>query len=135
MIDLVFGIVLRSFDKLQHGNYKYDLDKRKHCFICNSKKESLEKDRINFFEHVNIKHNVWNYIEYMIKIKLKEEIDLNQVNDYVLDKINKKDISWLPTHKELEIDNLKDKYNPEDKNIIILNENFPNYKIKQGNYE
>ena len=135
MIDLVFGIVLRSFDKLQHRNYKYDLDKRKHCFICNSKKESLEKDRINFFEHVNIKHNVWNYIEYMIKIKLKEEIDLNQVNDYVLDKINKKDISWLPTHKELEIDNLKDKYNPEDKNIIILNENFPNYKIKQGNYE
>ena len=134
MIDLVFGIVLRSFDKLQHRNYKYDLDKRKHCFICNAKKESLEKDRINFYEHVNIKHNVWNYIEYMIKIKLKEENNLNQVNDYVLDKINKRDISWLPTHKELKYDNIKDNNSSEDKNIIILNENFPNYKIRQGNY-
>ena len=49
----------------------------------------------------------------MIKIKLNEEIDFNQVNDYVINKINKMDISWLPTYKDTE------------------NENFLNYKIKQ----
>ena len=132
-IDLVFGIVLRSFDKLQHINAKYDTDKKKYCFICHSKKEILEKNRISFYDHVNITHNVWNYIEYMIKIKLNEEIDFNQVNDYVINKINKMDISWLPTYKDTENENLNDNNNTnsEDKNIVILNENFLNYKIKQ----
>ena len=132
-IDLVFGIVLRSFDKLQHINAKYDTDKKKYCFICHSKKEILEKNRISFYDHVNITHNVWNYIEYMIKIKLHEEIDFDQINEYVINKINKMDISWLPTVRDAESDNLNDNINinTEDKNIVILNENFLNYKIKQ----
>ena len=69
----------------------------------------------------------------MIKIKLNEEIDFNQVNDYVINKINKMDISWLPTYKDTENENLNDNNNTnsEDKNIVILNENFLNYKIKQ----
>ena len=133
MIDLVFGIVLRSFDKLQHMNYKYDLDKKNHCFICDSKKENLEKNRINFYEHVHVTHNTWNYIEYMIKIKLNEEI--NPINEYILNKINKKDISWLPTYKDLENENINDNNYYEDKNVIILNENFPNYKIKPIPYK
>ena len=133
MIDLVFGIVLRSFDKLQHINAKYDIDKEKYCFICHSKKENLEKNQINFYDHINITHNLWNYIEYMIKIKLHEEIDFDQINEYVINKINKMDISWLPTVRDAESDNLNDNINinTEDKNIVILNENFLNYKIKQ----
>ena len=131
MIDLVFGIVLRSFDKLQHINYKYYYDKTNHCFICNSKKENLEKIRINFKEHINNTHNPWNYIEYMIKIKLKDESDLNPINNYVLHKMNKKDITFLPTYKNLHIENFQDNNNIEEQNLAILNENFPNYKIKQ----
>ena len=114
-------------------NYKYDLDKKNHCFICDSKKENLEKNRINFYEHVHVTHNTWNYIEYMIKIKLNEEI--NPINEYILNKINKKDISWLPTYKDLENENINDNNYYEDKNVIILNENFPNYKIKPIPYK
>ena len=69
----------------------------------------------------------------MIKIKLHEEIDFDQINEYVINKINKMDISWLPTVRDAESDNLNDNINinTEDKNIVILNENFLNYKIKQ----
>ena len=130
MIDLVFGIVLRSFDKLQHINYKYQIDKTHHCFICNSKKENLEKIRINFNEHINITHNVWDYIEFLIKIKLKDETDVNPMNSYIFNKINKKDISFLPTYKYYENEISQENNFSEDKNISILSENFPNYKIK-----
>ena len=130
MIDLVFGIVLRSFDKLQHINYKYQIDKTHHCFICNSKKENLEKIRINFDEHINMTHNVWNYIEYLIKIKIKDETDVNPMNNYIFNKINKKDISFFPTYKYYENEIFQENNFSEDKNNSILAENFPNYKIK-----
>ena len=130
MIDLVFGIVLRSFDKLQHINYKYQIDKVQNCFICNSKKENLEKIRINFDEHINSTHNVWNYIEFLIKIKLKDETDVNPMNCYIFNKLNKKDISFFPTYKYYEHEISQENNYSEDKNISILAENFTNYKIK-----
>ena len=42
-IDLVFGIVLRSFDKLQHINAKYDTDKKKILFYLSFKKRNFRK--------------------------------------------------------------------------------------------
>ena len=32
--------------------------------------------RINYNEHINIIHNLWNYIEYMISLKMKDIHDL-----------------------------------------------------------
>ena len=129
MIDMIFGIVLRSFDKLQKINHKYHLDKVNHCFICHSNRENLKKLRINYDEHVNIKHNEWNYIEFLIKIKHKKIRDLNQNEEYIFDKINNKDISWLPTYKDLILEN--ENINLiDEKNLAISKENVSNYKIK-----
>ena len=129
MIDMIFAIVLRSFDKLQKINHKYHLDKVNHCFICHSNRENLKKLRINYDEHVNIKHNEWNYIEFLIKIKHKKIRDLNQNEEYIFDKINNKDISWLPTYKDLILEN--ENINLiDEKNLAISKENVSNYKIK-----
>ena len=132
MIDLVFGIILNSFDELRHRNQKYKSDMINYCLICHSNKKSLENIRLDFNDHVNNIHNVWNYVEYMISLKLKDFHDLNAINQYVRAKMEKKDITWLPTYKDKF--NKKDNYyDIDEKKLIVSIENVDNYKLKSNN--
>ena len=119
MIDLVFCIIIGSFDELRHRNQKYNTDMENYCLICNSNRRLLEKMRINFDEHINKSHNCWNYIEYMISLKLKDMHDLNAINQYVRTKIERNDISFLPTCKDILIK--LDDLNDFDENQLVVN--------------
>jgi hypothetical protein len=127
MIDMVFGIVVKSFDALRYRTQKFDSDKINHCFICHSHRDSLEKMRKNFNEHIETTHNLWNYVEYMILLKLNDVHDLNAINQYVKGKIDRKDITWLPTYKDTNRENDNDF---DDNNLLVSHENVDNYKIK-----
>jgi hypothetical protein len=127
MIDLSFGIILKSFDKLRYRNQKYHSDKHNFCFICHSNKELLAKYQIKFKEHVEKTHNVWNYVEFMILLKFKDIHELNAISQYVRGKIDKKDISWFPSYINLNQDR---ENNSDDSNLIISDENEYKYKIK-----
>ena len=129
MIDMVFGIIVKSFDELRYRNQKFHRDKKNHCFICHSHRNSLEKMRKDFNEHIKKTHNVWNYVEYMILLKFKDIHDLNAVNQYVRAKMDRKDISWFPTYK----DNEEKSIDFDDKNLIVYHEKVENYKMKSSN--
>jgi inositol 1,4,5-triphosphate receptor type 3 len=93
LIDLVFGIIIGEFDALRGEEQKHETDRLYHCFICHVNKNTLEKNRQNFYVHVNKIHNMWNYVSYMILVKLSNLHDLNSINSYVRNKIENKDIS------------------------------------------
>lgn len=115
MIDMVFGIIVQSFVELRHRTQKYQSDKINRCFICNVGKNTLERYRINFVEHINDNHYLWNYVEYIIKLDLADSHDLNAINNYAKLKIEQNDISWLPTSKDFELEtNKKGKSNGVD---------------------
>ena len=69
---------------------------------------------------------MWNYVSYMIFVKLSNVHDLNSINSYAREKIDNKDVSWLPSYKDFvdydkdnkmkEIDN-DDDFKIEDENI------------------
>jgi len=131
MIDMVFGIIINSFDELRHRNQKYHKDKKNICYICHSNRDSLEKVRINFKEHVKKTHCLWNYVEYMISLKMKDIHDLNDANQLIREKIDKKDITWLPTYKDIiKSDNINNNNDVEESNLAVFTENLGNYKIK-----
>ncbi len=69
------------------------------CFICGIKKDECEKDNENFDEHCNKKHNIWEYVNYMITLRLKDAQDLNSTNSYAKEQLEDKNISWLPYHQ------------------------------------
>ena len=127
MIDMVFGIVVKSFDELRNRNQKYHSDKTDLCFICHSNRISLERMRINFSDHINNIHNVWNYVEYMISLKLKDIHDLSAINQYVRTKMDRKDITWLPTYKDI---NKEGDNDFDEKNLEVYYENTDYYRIK-----
>ena len=131
MIDLVFGIIINSFDELRHRNQKYNIDMENYCLICNSNRHLLEKMRINFDKHINKYHNCWDYVEYMISLKLKDTEELNELNQFIREKIERNDISFLPTYKDnpIKFNNLNDF---EDNKFIINNENLQSFQVKSN---
>jgi hypothetical protein len=124
-IDLVFGIIIGEFAALREKTQKHNNDMHHYCFICHINNNTLEKNRQNFLVHINKKHNLWDYVSYMIYIKLSNINDLNSINSYVKRKIDIKNISWLPSSKDFinKKEDNKTELN-EDEDFIIAEENI-----------
>ena len=97
MLDLVFGIIIETFKELRIEEQKAEYDRQFKCFICNIDKDDLEKQREDFTEHNLKKHNMWNYVNYMIRLKYSFKQDLNAINSYSLELIEKKQTKWIPS--------------------------------------
>ena len=129
-IDLVFGIIIRAFANLRDEEQKHENDKKNHCFICHVNKNSLEKNRQNFEEHRNKIHYLWNYVDYMITLKFSDIHDLNAINSYTSEKLANKDISWLPTYKDLETRDKNGEKNEFEEELKVEDENVNKYYVK-----
>ena len=90
MIDMVFGIIIESFQELCNEDQKHENDKKSHCFICHVNRATVEKNRHNFNEHREKTHNLWNYVNYMISLKFADLHDLNAINSYAREKMDNK---------------------------------------------
>ena len=97
MIDLTFGIVLGTFSEKSEEERKHDNDKINHCFICHITREIIEKKRENFNIHREQKHNMWNYVEYMIYLKFSDFHELSTYNAFAKSNLEKKNVCFLPT--------------------------------------
>lgn len=76
-----------------------DKDINNNCFICDIKKDECEKNGDNFHVHIEHEHNIWDYVNYMITLRLKDAQDLNATNSYAKERLEIKSIGWLPVHQ------------------------------------
>ena len=129
-IDLVFGIIISAFNNLRDEEQKHSTDRKNHCFICHVNKNTLEKNRQNFNEHRTKTHNLWNYVDYMISLKFSDFHDLNAINSYANQKIQNKDISWLPTYKDLKSNSKNGKMDELEEELKVEDENVNKYFVK-----
>ena len=82
MIDLVFGIILGTFSEMREKERIQVMDKYNHCFICHDTKAGVEKKDEDFNKYRESKHNLWNYVHYMLFLKLTPIEKLNPINTY-----------------------------------------------------
>jgi hypothetical protein len=96
LFSILFGIVIDTFAELREESQRVELDMKNVCFICGSKKDDLEKENINFYNHTQHDHYIWQYAEYIIGLKYVDPQETNAVNSYVIDMVSQKKISWFP---------------------------------------
>ena len=96
MLKIVYGIILDSFGELRRAHNLIEKDMTNNCFICNLDKDQCEKNYINFNEHCEVVHNVWNYVFYMITLRMNDPTSLNAIDSRNRQKILEKKIDWLP---------------------------------------
>ena len=124
MIDLTFGIILGTFSKKREEELKHDNDKINHCFICHITREIIEKKRENFNIHTEQKHNMWNYVEYMLYLKFSDWHELSTFNSFAKVNLEKKNVCFLPSYQdnfdeeEIIKENIKDESDENSKDLI-----------------
>ena len=97
MLKIVFGIILDSFNELREIKANIEKDRRFKCFICNIEKDECEiKKNKDFNEHCEKEHNLWDYANYMIMLRMTDFQDLNGVNTKCKEMILERQIKWIP---------------------------------------
>ena len=100
MIDLVFGIILGTFSDMREKERKHASDKINNCFICHINRETVEKRKEDFKFHRDKKHNLWNYVDYLIFLKFSEPQELNAMNSFARRNLDMRNICFLPSVKD-----------------------------------
>ena len=101
MIAVLLGVIIDTFVELRETSDKQTYSKESICFICGASRDELEKDNINYENHVNNDHFIWNYAFYMIGLRFEDPQELNAINSYAFEAIEKKAISWIPPYDGL----------------------------------
>ena len=99
MLKIVFGIILDSFTELREIKANIERDRNFKCFICNIGKDECEKKNKDFNEHCKKDHNLWDYANYMIMLRMTDFQDLNGVNSMCKEMILERQMKWLPDNE------------------------------------
>ena len=101
LLNLIFGIVIDTFGDIRGEKIENQKDQTGKCFICDIDRGMLERVGSGFEEHTANEHHMWNYIFYIVHIRVKGVINLSENENYVYNCFKNKDYSWIPYKKAL----------------------------------
>ena len=96
MWDVIYALIVDSFGVLRDEDYNYQNDKENKCFICQITRDGCLLKRIDFDDHVNNEHNVWNYVDFLCYLHLYDANNFSRIEGFVWDKLIEKDFGWIP---------------------------------------
>ncbi|KAL4507294.1 hypothetical protein ABPG72_002087 [Tetrahymena utriculariae] len=143
LFSIVTGIIIDTFGLLRDEEDQKKRNKKDSCLICSIDRAIIDKvspHNQGFQHHIDVEHNLWNYIFYISYLKEKNRNYMLGIESEIYSKVKTKDISWFPLNRSLsvnqnqetneEIDNLNKKIiNMESKLSIILQEILKNTKV------
>lgn len=103
LLNIIFGIIIDTFAELRDQRKEMLHDIEHKCFICGLDKFQFEVWRLPWRNHVNMDHNVYAYLAYIIYIKHKPEEDCNGIELYVKAQIKAKEVAFFP-NRSLELE-------------------------------
>jgi hypothetical protein len=98
-ISLLVGIIFMEKRKEDQKSEGKKLEVRDVCFICGNQRNSIERARNSnkgFYYHVEMEHNLWNYVYYLVYLKNKERKNLNTIETTIIKQWDNNQIDWLP---------------------------------------
>lgn len=108
-LNLIFGMIVDAFGDLRDQKFDEEKDQLNSCVICSLERQDFRG--IPFDEqHRGREHNLWNYINFIIYIKNKEEHNRNEMNgieNYVARKLSSQENDWVPQLRSLTLEKLE----------------------------
>jgi hypothetical protein len=97
---MIYGIVIDAFTEQRNKEKKYEIDKKDICFICGIDRITCEKNGQKYEEHISVEHNLWTYVDFILGLRFVDIQETNAINSYVIEKLEKKELSWFPMTQE-----------------------------------
>ena len=100
MANVFLGIIIDTFGELRNTQSEYENDRNNICFICQLSSDDCLTKNIDFDNHVNTVHNIWNYVYFLAYLHLNNPNNFNRVENSVWEKLEIQDYSWIPINKK-----------------------------------
>lgn len=105
MLNIVNGIIVDTFQSMRQQNEINDKKRDDLCYVCSISRSKFEAHGIFFKKHCLEEHNVFNYMQYIIKIKNSEESSLNSAELMVRNKLKDSRIDFFPIKQSRRLKN------------------------------
>ena len=117
LLNIIFGIIIDTFADLRDKRKEYEEDVKSVCFVCGREKYEFELRGSGWTQHIQIEHNIWAYLAYIIYIRKKPIEQCDGIERDVKTKIQQNDVSFFPkTAKCLE------KYEEDHEGLSVIEE-------------
>nr|CAH8857369.1 unnamed protein product [Trichobilharzia regenti] len=140
ILNLIFGVIVDTFAALRQEKQNSEELNKNHCCVCGLHRSAFDHSNTSFDEHVEIDHNVWHYVYFIIYLKTKPIHELTSQEIYINKMVKKGEFKWIPrrramtlhnmdtvsTKKAEEIDQLTKKLEKTIQAVESLNEGFKN---------
>ena len=107
LMNMITGIIIDSFQKLRDQKSEENEMKENTCYICSLHREKFEKKGIKFENHTQQEHNIINYFNYIYKVEMTDESDLNSLDYQVMQSIKNKRTDFFPINTCLSLSSNK----------------------------
>jgi hypothetical protein len=105
-LNIVFGIIIDTFSELREIENKKESILKSTCLVCGMKKTQFESLGIDFRYHLNLQHNIEDYVAYLIRLFInKSKLD-HDIDYYIFNNLKNLNVSWLPNQYTIFIEDL-----------------------------
>ena len=96
LLNIIFGIIIDTFGELRDKRKQIEEDIENICIICGREKYEFELRGSGWNKHIQLEHNLFSYLAYIISVRRKPISECDGLEKYVKYKINEGDVSFLP---------------------------------------
>ena len=100
LFNIFTGIIVGAFADLRDETNYNENDRNNVCYICQLDRDDCLRDNIDFDTHVKETHYIWNYLYFLVYLHINDPNNLNSIENYVWEKLEEQDNTWIPMKSE-----------------------------------
>ncbi|KAJ1139205.1 hypothetical protein NDU88_005580 [Pleurodeles waltl] len=103
VLNLIFGVIIDTFADLRSEKQKKEEVLKTTCFICGLERDKFDNKTVSFEEHIKMEHNIWNYLYFIVLVRVKNKTDYTGPESYVAQMIKSKNLDWFPRMRAMSL--------------------------------
>ncbi|XP_045148223.1 inositol 1,4,5-trisphosphate receptor type 3 [Echinops telfairi] len=103
VLNLIFGVIIDTFADLRSEKQKKEEVLKTTCFICGLERDRFDNKTVSFEEHIKLEHNMWNYLYFIVLVRVKDKTDYTGPESYVAQMIKNKNLDWFPRMRAMSL--------------------------------
>uniref|UniRef100_A0A8D0KPI7 Inositol 1,4,5-trisphosphate receptor n=1 Tax=Salvator merianae TaxID=96440 RepID=A0A8D0KPI7_SALMN len=103
VLNLIFGVIIDTFADLRSEKQKKEEILKTTCFICGLERDKFDNKTVSFEEHITLEHNMWNYLYFIVLVRVKNKTDYTGPESYVAQMIKNKNLDWFPRMRAMSL--------------------------------
>ncbi|XP_015671005.1 inositol 1,4,5-trisphosphate receptor type 3 [Protobothrops mucrosquamatus] len=103
VLNLIFGVIIDTFADLRSEKQKKEEILKTTCFICGLERDKFDNKTVSFEEHIKCEHNMWNYLYFIVLVRVKNKTDYTGPESYVAQMIKNKNLDWFPRMRAMSL--------------------------------